>query len=201
MADPREARFRAALEEFERANSEDPNMVVIDGIERPREVVQAERYARWVGRLDSAASEALRLAAHCQHLRRWEVPRTSYPEGRTGYLLWRSELAKFHAEKAAEILRAVGYEQSVIGEVTRINLKRGLRTNPDTQSMEDALCLSFLENEIEDFAAKHDDTKLLGIVRKTWRKMSDNAHSIARELPMSSRVSDLVARAIAAEDA
>src|SRR4051794_18484004 len=94
------ARFSRAIEAFDRANGEDPQSVVVGGQARPRELVQAERLASWVERLEPQASEALRLAARCQHIRRWQIPRDSYPEGRVGYLQWRTQLGRFHAETA-----------------------------------------------------------------------------------------------------
>src|SRR5262245_44139240 len=105
-----EDRFQRAVEAFDRLNGEDPNQESCDGVPRPRELVHAERLSTWVARLEPNASEALRLAAHCQHLRRWEIPRSSYPEGRVGYLKWRSELGRFHADTAASVLANVGYD-------------------------------------------------------------------------------------------
>src|SRR5689334_16492169 len=97
-ADPHQARFEEAVRRFAAANAADPNRIRTDGEIRPREVVDAERLVRWVMRMAPEASQALRLAAHCQHLERWKIPRSSYPEGRTGYLLWRKELGRFHAD-------------------------------------------------------------------------------------------------------
>ena len=163
-------RFERALAAFAQANSEDPTAELLLGVERPRELVHAERLAAWVDRLEPDPSEALRLAARCQHLERWKIPRSSYPEGRVGYLQWRTQLARFHADRAAEILGQVGYERALIDQVRRINLKQGLRSDPDVQTMEDALCLSFIEHEFDAFAAKHDDKKLIEILRKSLEK-------------------------------
>jgi Domain of unknown function (DUF4202) len=113
------------------------------------------------------------------------VPRGDFPDGRIGYLTWRKSLARRHADRAAEILREAGYDDALIGEVRAINLKQGLRANPDTQTMEDALCLSFLEFELEEFAQKHDDDKLVDIIQKTWGKMSERGHARALELAPS----------------
>lgn len=166
---------------------------------RPKALVEAERLASWVARLEPAPSEALELASHCQHLRRWSLPRTDYPDGRIGYLAWRKALARQHAEQAAEILRGVGYDESSIEQVRRINLKQGLHQNADVQTMEDALCLAFLEHELEEFAAKHDEPKLIDIIRKTWRKMSERGHARALELAptLPPRSLELVTRALA----
>lgn len=159
--------------------------------------MDAERLSRWVARLAPDAPEALELAARCQHLRRWEIPRSSYPEGRIGYLEWRKELSQFHAARAGEILREVGYDAETIERVALINQKRALKLDPDVQTMEDALCLAFLEHEIDEFAAKHSEEKLIDILQKTWRKMSDRGHAEALALPLSPGVQALVGRALA----
>jgi hypothetical protein len=192
-----DARFRRAVERFDAINAEDPTRELDRGVERPHELLQSERLSTWIERLDPDASEVLRLAAHCQHLKRWAIPRSSFPEGRTGYLQWRTQLARFHADLAAEVLRDAGYDDDSVDAVRRINLKQNLRSNADSQTMEDALCLVFLEYEIEAFAAKHDDDKLVEILRKTWKKMSERGRARALELELSERVIALVKRALA----
>lgn len=171
-------RFRRAVEAFDRANAEDPNLE--NG--RPRELVHAERLEAWVRRLDPEASEALRLAARCQHIRRWTIPRSRFPEGREGYLQWRAALAEFHARTAAEILREAGYDAETIERVRRLNLKRGLKTDREVQTLEDALCLTFLESQFAEFSARTDEAKMVEILRKTWSKMSDRGRAEALRL-------------------
>jgi Domain of unknown function (DUF4202) len=195
-----EARFRCAIEAFDRANAEDPNQELSNGVLRPKELVDAERLSAWVDRLDPNASEALRLAARCQHIRRWELARSSFSNDRIGYLKWRTELARFHAETAARLLEAAGYDAVTIDAVRRINVKQGLHSNPDTQTMEDALCLTFLEHEFEAFAEKHSDEKLVNILQKTWKKMSPRGQSAAEKLALSSRARALLARALGRTD-
>lgn len=189
-------RFQAAVSAFDNLNAQDPNSITIAGVERPRELVQAERLSQWVQRLAPEADEVLRLAARCQHLQRWAIPRSSYPEGRIGYLKWRTDLARFHAEKSAAVLREAGYDSETIERVKKLNLKQGLRTDPNMQTLEDALCLSFLEHEFAEFAQHHPEPKLIDILQKTWRKMSERAHGIALELPLSDDVKALVSRAL-----
>lgn len=170
----------------------------MDGPEpRPKELVHAERLAAWVERLDPSPSEALVLASHCQHLRRWELAREEFAPGRVGYLTWRKALARLHADHAAEVLRRAGYDAALLEQVRQINLKQGLRTNPDVQTMEDALCLCFLEHELVDFALKHPDAKVVDIIAKTWAKMSERGHQRALGLPLSEHASQLVTQALA----
>lgn len=197
MSGAEESRLQQAIAAFDRVNAEDPHLRVVDGSPRPRELVDAERLAAWVQRLEPEASEALRLAAHCQHLRRFEIPRSSFPEGRVGYLQWRTQLGRFHADSATSVLESLGYERPLIDEVRRINLKQNLHSNPDTQTMEDALCLVFLEFELEEFCAKHPPDKVIEVLRKTWKKMSPRAHGAALGLPFSAEALALVQRALA----
>jgi hypothetical protein len=189
-------RFDRAIHRFDAENERDPNWVADGAAARPRELVAAERLARWVARLAPDASEALRLAARCQHLRRWEIPRSSHPEGRIGYLEWRKALSRFHAARASEILRDEGYDDETIERVSRINQKKSLKQDADVQTMEDALCLVFLEHEIDDFAAKHDPEKVVDILQKTWRKMSPRGHDAALGLAYSDGARRLLERAL-----
>jgi hypothetical protein len=194
-----ENRFARATAEFDRRNAEDPAQEVIHGTPRPRLLLQAERLAHWIARLDPDASEALRLAAHCQHLERWKIPRSDFPEGRVGYLTWRTRLGRFHAERAAEVLREVGYDDASVKAVERILTKQNLRSNPDSQTMEDALCLVFLEHELDAFLEKYpDEAKAVDILQKTWKKMSERGHQAALGLEFSARGKALVGRALGA---
>lgn len=187
-----------AIERFNRINAEDPIKVLASGKEVPRELLAAERLESWVLRLEPQASDALRLAARSQHLRRWSVPRGDYPEGRVGYLKWRKDLSKMHADLASDVLRGLGAPEALISALRALNLKEGLKLNPETQTIEDALCLSFLEHEFAEFAEKHEDDKVIDIVQKTWRKMSERAHAAALSLPLEGRAKDLVGRALGA---
>lgn len=190
----------AAIALFKRANALDPNQIVVNGYPQPKQLVQAERIFAWVLRLNPEASDALRLAAYAQHVRRWEIPRETYPSGRLGYLKWRKDLSKFHADVAAETLREAGVASETIAAVRQLNLKQGLTTNPDTQTIEDALCLTFLEFEFEEFAEKHEPKKVIDILRKTWRKMSPQAQRAASELRLSPSAQRLIETALAPLD-
>jgi hypothetical protein len=186
-----------AVAAFDSLNAADPVSESDAGTARPRLLLQAERLARWIERLEPAASEALKLAAHCQHLERWKIARDEYPEGRVGYLQWRTQLGRFHAQRAAEVLREIGYDTATIAAVERILTKQNLRSNADSQTMEDALCLVFLEFEFDAFVAKYpDEAKAVDILQKTWKKMSERAHEHALALPLSERAKALVRRAL-----
>ncbi len=186
-----------AVRRFEERHRRDPRPA--PGHARTYSKHYHERLAAWVARLAPNASEPLRLAAACQHIGRWELPRAEFPEGLAGYKRWRSELARRHAAEAEEILRAVGYGQDVVDRVRALLLKKGLKADAEVQLFEDAICLTFLENELEDFAEKHDEPKLAGILAKTWAKMSPAGHGAALELcaTLPEGVRAVVLRAVA----
>ena len=175
-------RFDQAIRKFDAAHGEDPKVIVVDGQQVPWSRHYHTRLAHWVRQLEQTPSEALLLAAHCQHIRRWRIPRDSYPMNRNGYRKWRKTLAGFHAEEAAKILEAVGYDEEAIQRLAGLLLKIRLKLDPEVQLFEDAICLVFLENEFSDFAEKHDQEKLIAILQKTWKKMSSRGHRAAEEL-------------------
>jgi len=176
------SRFEDALRRFDEANAEDPTHEIVDGQPLPKELVYGQRMSARLEVFASDAPETVKLAARAQHIRRWEVPRDSYPEGRGGYLKWRTDLYKRHAQIAGEIMTQVGYDDDAVERVQTLLRKRGLKTDPDVQLMEDVICLVFLEHYFHDFAQKHDEEKLIPIVQKTWNKMTDKAHEAALAL-------------------
>jgi hypothetical protein len=192
-------RFERAVQRFDAANAEDPHREVVDGVTYAKELLYAQRMTTWLERYAPDASEALRLAVRCQHIRRWAMPRRDYPMDRHGYLQWRLNLAKFHAETAAEILRDVGYEEGLISRVRSLLRKEGLKRDPEVQCLEDVICLVFLDNYCADFAAQHEAAKALGVLRKTWEKMSPHGRQVARTQALSPEVQRLVDAALARE--
>lgn len=190
------ARFRAATARFDQANAEDPRVETADGAACPKELLYARRMTEALDRFAPDASEAVRLAARCQHIRRWTTPRGRYPAGRGGYRRWRTALARFHAETAAEILRDVGYGEATVGRVQALLRKERLKADPEAQLLEDVVCLVFLRHCLAPFAARHDDAKVADVLRKTWRKMSDRGRSAALEADMPPEARRWVQRAV-----
>jgi tRNAThr (cytosine32-N3)-methyltransferase len=167
---------------------------------RAAELVYADRMEAWVARLVPGTPPLLRLAARCQHLERWSVPRASFPDGRAGYLKWRQSLYGKQAARAKELLLSAGVSATEASDVATWVAKTGLKTNPGTQALEDAACLVFLENEIEAFAAQHADyppEKFVDILKKTWRKMSLPAQQAALGLDLPPAIAALVRAAVA----
>lgn len=157
---------------FDAYNRRDPNLLIWEGAEYPAEYFYAMQRHNWVKKLDQRASEAVLLASKAQHIGRWEIQRDQYEDGKVGYLKWRKELARFHAQTAGSLLASAGYAPELIEKVEFIILKKDLRNNADVQLMENALCLVFLEFQYEDFLSKHTDDKIIGILKKTWAKMT-----------------------------
>jgi hypothetical protein len=163
---------------------------------------QAVRYGqRMTATLDGFAPgspEPLRIAARAQHIERWTIPRSSFPEGRIPYLTWRKELQKLHARRAGEIMAACGYSEDEIARAGSLLRKERLKQDEDAQTLEDVICLVFLEHEAEPFIAKHEDDKVRDILAKTAKKMSPRGLDAAGRLPMGDRLARLLGEALAA---
>ena len=193
---PDKERFENAIALFDQLNSADPNKEEFNGRMYPKEILYAERMTARLGVFTPNASEALQLAARCQHLCRWEIPRTTFPLGRKGYNQWRSTLRTFHAEKAATSMQQVGYDQSMIDRVQFLVLKKQLKRDKETQILEDVICLVFLEFYFPAFAANHPEDKVIDILQKTWRKMSEAGQAAALQLPLEVAAMDLIKKAL-----
>jgi hypothetical protein len=193
---PQTSRLERALARIDAANAEDPNTELASGKRRPKEVLYAERMTACLHRLEPEPSEALQLAVRAQHLRRWTLPRASHPAGRRGYLAWRRACQEMHAQQAAAILREAGYSAATVERVGDLILKRRIKSDPEAQTVEDAACLVFLDSVLAGFAAKHDEAKLVAILRKTWRKMSPRAQLIALGMDLPKPLRALVELAL-----
>jgi len=189
-------RLIKAIELIDRANSEDPNREAWEGRVYPKELLYSQRMTDWLERLAPDAPESTQLAARAQHVRRWMVAREDYPATREGYLRWRSFLYRFHAEQAEILLRQAGYDEETIAAVRKMVAKQGVKRDPGVQLIEDVACLVFLEHYFPAFADAQDEDKLIDIVRKTWRKMSEIAHARALELELPAHLQAIVAKAL-----
>jgi hypothetical protein len=190
-------RLARALAAVDAANADDPETIEVRGEVRPKEQAHAELMTEWVSRLDPDAVDAQMIAARAHHLRRWSIPRASYPDGRPGYLRWRTALKKQHAEEVGDILTQVGYEPDVIELVQHIVRKDGLKTDAMVQTHEDALCLVFLETQLLDLARDQGDDKTVDIIRKTVVKMSEQGIAAALSLDLPAEAVALIGRAMA----
>lgn len=189
-------RLAAALVAIDAANADDPNVITVNGVEGPKELAHAELMTRWVRTLDPECSDEQVLAARAHHLRRWTIPRDSYPDGRSGYLKWRTALKRQHADEVGAILREAGYDNESVARVQAIVRKQGLGRDRPVQVHEDALCLVFLETQLDELARKMGDDKTVDILQKTAKKMSPAGLEAVRTLRFSPSATELLDRAL-----
>jgi hypothetical protein len=180
-------RLTLAFARFDAANAEDP---------RGRELPYAERMTARLDAFAPDAPEPVRLAARAQHIRRWDIPRDTFPMDRAGYHQWRTRLQEHHASVAGAILRDVGYPSEMVERVGDLLRKRRLRTDPDAQLLEDVVCLVFLDHELTGFAATQPRDKVVDILRRTWAKMSPRGQQAALSLDLPPEAKALVAEAL-----
>ena len=189
-------RFETAIALIDKANSEDINSYEVAGLNYPKELLYSQRMTRKLLRFEPNASKALQIAARAQHICRWKIARNAYPMDRVGYLKWRETLKKMHADLTADILEQVGFDDQFTDRVKAIILKKLIKKNEESQTIEDIICLVFLDYYFEEFAAKHNDEKVIDILKKTWIKMSDKGHEAALKIPFSEKSLILVKQAI-----
>ncbi|MDI5919495.1 DUF4202 domain-containing protein [Halomonas sp. LR5S13] len=189
--------FERTLAALDALHAEDPRRVEVDGEPLPQELWHAGRMSAWLERLHEHPDELMRLAVRGQHLQRWQVPRTDYPEGRVGYLTWRRDQGRRAGETTARLMQEAGYPAEQAERVARMIRKQGLGRDQGAQAVEDCACLVFLENYFGDFSKQIDHDHLIRIVQMTWKKMSPRAHELALGLPMTAEASGLVEEALA----
>ena len=195
------ARFEKTIALFDAANAADPNLEDVGGQLRPKELLYAERMSEMLQRFSPEAGETVQLAVRAQHIKRWTVPRNTYPMTPEGYKQWRTGLYKFHAETAGTLMREAGYDDASIEQVGRIVAKKGIKVNADSQLLEDIASLVFLEHYLTAFAAQHpeyDEAKWCDIIRKTWQKMSGGARdfTLLGHITLPSDLTPLIVKAI-----
>ncbi|WP_025739671.1 DUF4202 domain-containing protein [Aquimarina pacifica] len=186
-----------ALTKIDQANANDPNHEIIEGQSIPKELIYGQRMTQTINTFEPNASVALQIAARAQHICRWEIPRETYPMDRVGYLKWREDLKKFHAKKTAGILTEIGYDKETIERVSFLLQKKKLKKDIETQTLEDVICLVFLNFYYEGFLIKHEEEKIIDILQKTWRKMSEKGHKAALQLSYSDKGLALIKKALA----
>ena len=195
-------RYAAAIARFDAMNATDPNFETAGSAREPKELLYARRMTEMLERFAPDASEAVRLAARCQHIRRWEIPRASYPATPEGYKAWRTRLLDYHAEISAAVLRNCGYDEAMAASVASVVRKERLKRNPDAQLLEDVIGLVFLQHYLADFVARHsgyDEAKFVDILQKTFRKMSSRGRDAAATLiTLPGELAAVVARAAVA---
>ncbi len=190
--------FQQAIAAIDAANADDPFTLTVDGEALPKELTHAEMMTRWVLELEPEASEELRLAARAHHIRRWMIPRSTFPAGRTAYLRWRRALHSVHAELTAAILEDCGYPRRTAERVAALVQKADLLQagDSDAQTLEDALSLVFFDTQLEPLLDDLDDRQLRRALGRTWRKMSPNGQAAALRLTLSERAVETLNRLV-----
>lgn len=187
----------SVLAVIDAANARDPELVIVGGAKVPRALVYGQRMSAALASYDPAASETLQIAARAQHIERWVIPRDTYPEGRIAYLKWRKDLQHHHARRTGEIMAEAGYGAEEIARVGSLLHKERLKYDTDVQTLEDVICLVFLNYEAPEFIAKHEDDKVRDILAKTARKMSARGIEEAAKLKLDTRLLRLLGEALA----
>lgn len=190
MATP--SKFQLVLDRIDAVHGEDPKQVVVDGRSISSDLHYAQRLTGWLKRLYPEASESLQLAVRAQHLRRRQIPRSRYPMDRAGYHQWRKALAQSYAEQAGQILKEAGYEQADIERIRFLIRRERMKTDPESQALEDTACLDFLENDLEAFAAGCEEEKLRVILSRTWAKMSPHARQVALTIQLPPAIGKII---------
>lgn len=189
--------FPRAVEAFEAIGKQDPRAVEFEGEVLPRQLAESRLLQRFALELNPTPSKALLLSCFCQHLGRFKCLRSEFPQGKEGYKAWRVDAARRSALQACEILTHLGYDGAVTAAVSDIVNKRKRATNPDSQTMEDALCLAFLHLDAPDFAKKHEEAEVIRILQRTWLKMSALGHELALAQKLSPELRALIEKALA----
>ena len=190
-------KFEQVIGLIDAQNNLDPNLENTASGAQPKELLYAQRMTEKLLQFQPNASEQVQIAARAQHICRWKIARNTYPMDRVGYLKWRQDLKKFHADLTASLLQQVGYDADFIARVSFLIEKKLLKKDAETQLLEDVICLVFLEYYFEEFIHKHDDDKLIDIVKKTWAKMSENGHQAALKLSYSDKALAIIQKALA----
>jgi hypothetical protein len=197
--------FERALRAIDAAHAQDPNLITISDAgtreeqqqQIPYELHYANKMTKYLTQYDPAASETLCLAVRAQHLRRWEIPRSSYPATRPGYFAWRTFLKTRQAQDAERICLECGYSADEAARVAALVRKEDLKKDAETQALEDVACLVFLDDQFEEFERSlQDEEKMVRILAKTWAKMSPRGHELALKIDMSERARELVGKAL-----
>lgn len=192
-------RYNELLNRIDEINRQDPNQEQLEGQTVAKEYLYSQRMADCLHRASPDAPETLKIAVYAQHINRWHIPRVDYPAGREGYLRWRRELAEHHARLTADLMRQCGYNDSEISEVCDLIRKKALKSNPQSQTLEDVACLVFLEHYLGGMMKSHSDEKLAAIIGKTWKKMSENGRKQALKIDYTVAQRAVIEKALGAE--
>ena len=189
--------FEIAIALIDKKNAEDINSVYLHDAVFSKELLYSKRMSQKLLQFKGDASEELQIAARAQHICRWKIARNEFPMDRVGYLKWRETLKRMHTEITSEILKEVGYPDDFIKRVSFLINKKMIKKDEESQVIEDVICLVFLDYYFEAFSEKHEEEKIITILQKTWKKMSNEGHKFALNLNFSEKSLTLIKKAIA----
>ena len=189
-------KLQQVLARIDELNADDPNIEQIGDQKISGEQLYSRRMTDQLQAFCPGASDELRIAAHAQHVRRWTSPRSDYPVGKAGYYRWRTELGRMHADLAAEAMAAAGYPEESRARVKKLLTKQGIKQDDEVQTLEDVICLVFLQYYFKPFASRHPEEKVIDILQKTWAKMSPRGRKAALELALDPDTRMLVEKAL-----
>ncbi|NQY35337.1 MAG: DUF4202 domain-containing protein [Alteromonadaceae bacterium] len=190
------SRLEAVLSAIDNINKEDPNYTVVDGVSKAKELLYGHYMSACLEEYWQETNELLKIAVRAQHIKRWHLKRTEFDEGKAGYFKWRIALGKFHAQLTEAIMLENDYSTEESQNTAKIIRKEKLKSNSDSQTLEDVACLVFLQHYFDEFAGKHSEDKIIRILQKTWGKMSDKAHDIALSFSLPEHLAKLVNKAL-----
>ncbi|MFY0626694.1 MAG: DUF4202 domain-containing protein [Reichenbachiella sp.] len=184
------------LDQIDEVNKKDPHLEEWEGKKYPKELLYGQRMSLMLNLYLPSASEELQIAARGQHIRRWHIPRSDFDMNRKGYLKWRTMLKIHHGDELKNIMEKNGYREQSVNKVVQLINKSKLKTDQDSKILEDVVCLVFLKYHFADFSQKHDEEKLMSIVRKTWAKMTPKGHEMALQLPFGEEELSIIQKAL-----
>ena len=189
-------RLNSVLSAIDTINQQDPHQIEENGQLQAKELVYGHQMSNCLNQYWPDASELLQIAVRAQHIKRWHLKRHDFDTGKAGYLKWRKELGKFHAELTAALMQENGYSPEEASQTAAIIRKEKFKSNADSQTMEDVACLVFLQYYFDEFSGKYSEEKIIDIVQKTWKKMSGQGHKIALSLKLPGHLAELVKKAL-----
>ena len=134
------------------------------------------------------ASLELQMAAQCQRISRWSIPRTTFSMDKKGYYQWRAAIMEHQLSVTSSVLKQAEINQQSIEIVVDTLKNKADKTNINASIIEDTACLTFIKWYLVPFAGQFDPEKAKVILQKTANKMSERGLKLIPELQLSVEV-------------
>jgi len=190
------AKLQAVFSAIDDINMQDPNQSIVDGKAQPKELLYGQYMTACLEQYWPESDQLLQIAVRAQHIKRWSLKRTEYEMGKKGYFQWRIAQGKFHAQLTKSLMIEHGFNEDDAETTASILRKEKLKSNLNSQTLEDVACLVFLQYYFDEFSTKHNEDKIIRILQKTWAKMSTKGHEIALSLTLPDHLAVLVKKAL-----